>query len=560
MNAEAAYPLPAKPNPQQLLFTYNTNVRRWPGALRAMLAILIPGAFAVASGNDKAILLCAAGAFAVIYGEGHPFRTRLRVMVSAATLITLASTGGILVGKLVFAPGHGHWWLLLAGFYTAAIGVIGATLQNGLRLPVPGCFFIVMVGGGSTMLARTDTAVWEVLGWTLFSAVVACIIGMFPALLDKRGPERSAVEAVEKAAESFCTADDDILSKHHQAQTATSNAWQALADAGHIRGGRVVSTDPEGLVQRAQDAQQRIVQHNLELNLGAKSEMLNDDGIAFDPRRTAIPHTRPTGRYRLYRSAVRNSHAVVTGEKVAIASIITVIISVSLGFDRPDWGAVSALLVLQWGPDHIPGTVKGIQRMIGSILGVGLFTLIHFFGVQGWSLLIVLAICQFCAEIFIARNYALCLVFSTPLALLMGNSAGRALGDIVTARFAEIFISVAVAMLVLWFFKPRAVVNNHYRLQERVIESMSTLLGALHIRTPEEALAARRDLQYELLSERRAMVSLAIDNQKEVSQFWDRHIALQQTGYFLLDFCSAHPDRAATRSELNVLVTKIREA
>ena len=89
--------LPQRPGPLQLLTAYNSKVRRWPGALRAALAILIPGSIALLLGYDHAVLLISAGAFAVIYGEGHPYRTRLRVMATAALLLLGASVGGVLV-------------------------------------------------------------------------------------------------------------------------------------------------------------------------------------------------------------------------------------------------------------------------------------------------------------------------------------------------------------------------------------------------------------------------------------------------------------------------------
>ena len=51
-----------------------------------------------------------------------------------------------------------------------------------------------------------------------------------------------------------------------------------------------------------------------------------------------------------------------------------------------------------------------------------------------------------------------------------------------------------------------------------------------------------------------------MDNPDAVRQFWARHIAVQHAGYFLLDFCTTHPDRTATRAELDSLVREIRTA
>ena len=251
---------------------------------------------------------------------------------------------------------------------------------------------------------------------------------------------------------------------------------------------------------------------------------------------------------------------MVTTQKVVLSAAITVLVGLSLGFDRPDWGVVSAFLMLQWGPDHVPGTVRGIHRMLGSVVGVLLFSILHYFGINGWTLLLALAACQFCAEIFVAKNYAICVIFSTPLALLMGNSATRPLWPTIQARCGEIVLSILIATAVLWLWQRHAPVRNQARLQVRAMESTATLLGLLFVNTPDSVLSARRDLQYELLSERRAIQSLAADSPEAVRQFWARHIALQHAGYFLLDFCTTHPDRTATREELDALVREIRAA
>ena len=404
MAAQLDYPIPQRPSTTQLLTAFNSASVRWPGALRAGLAILIPGAIALLTGHDYAILLISTGAFTVIFGEGHPYRTRPRIMLTAGTALITVAAVGVLVGHLIFAPGHGHWWLLLAGLYSTALAAVCGFAQNGLRLPPPGTFFLVMVGGGSVMLARTDVTVGQLLFWALTGMVASLVLGMAPALMDLHGPERRAVASLEKAASAFQDGHDDSLARHHQAQTALFAAWQALSDAHIIRGGRVI--DPQGahLVERTLAAQHTIVAHNRALDLGADSDQLTDYVTDVDPNRTAIPHTRPTGRYRLYRAAVRDSHAMVTTQKVVLSAAITVLVGLSLGFDRPDWGVVSAFLMLQWGPNHVPGTVRGIHRMLGSVVGVLLFSVLHYFGINGWTLLLALAACQFCAEIFVAKN------------------------------------------------------------------------------------------------------------------------------------------------------------
>ena len=55
---------------------------------------------------------------------------------------------------------------------------------------------------------------------------------------------------------------------------------------------------------------------------------------------------------------------------------------------------------------------------------------------------------------------------------------------------------------------------------------MGALLGALLTGTPNQALDIRRDLQYELLSERQAISSLATNDPEIATPHWDGHCLL----------------------------------
>lgn len=557
-----AYPVPQAPQPWQLFTAYNSKARRWPGALRAALAILLPGTVALLLGHSEAIVLICAGGMAVIYGEGHPYRSRLRILLIAGSLLVTSFAVGALLSEIIFAPGHGHWWLLLSALYTLVLAIAGGFVQNALRLPPPGTFFMVMVGGGATMLARSGIDVVQALLWSAVGACTAVVVGMAPMLVNRHGPEAGMVAAVERAAAEFAVATEDQLSKHHQAQTDLAAAWQALSDAKVISGGRIISHSESqaDLVRRTLAAQGQIVARNHQLDLGVDSDSLADAPVDVDPERTGIPHTRSTVAYRLYRAFVRDSHATVTAQKIFLAIAITAVISIALGLDRPDWGAVSVFLLLQWGPGKIAGSVRGVQRMIGSLAGVGLFAVFHILDLHAWSLLLALAACQFCAEIFVAKNYALCVVFSTPLALLMGGASAQGLGEVMGARVIEISLSVAIALAVLWLWGRGQAWRNHLRIQRRCVESMATLLGLLMWETPRQVLSQRRDLQYELLAERRSVQELAVDDQRSALQFWDRHIEIQHSGYALLDFCVLHPDRIPSEAERKELAAIVQQA
>lgn len=206
-----------------------------------------------------------------------------------------------------------------------------------------------------------------------------------------------------------------------------------------------------------------------------------------------------------------------------------------MGLDRPDWAIVSALLMLQWGPDRVPGTIRGIHRMVGSVGGIVLFAILHLLRVEGFWLLLALAVCQFFAEFFVVRNYAFCVIFTTPLALLMGDSLSNPLSEVAVARTVEVLLSILFGLAVLWLWRRHSEPRHHAWLVTRCFEAMGTAIGALLTTTETSATPALRDLQYELPGERRAAQTLANNHPEVAQQRWDTHLAAQLAGYSVVD-------------------------
>lgn len=551
------------PSAWRLFTNFHSPAPRWPTALKLAAALVFPAAVALLLGLDQEMLLIAAGGYSVVYGEGLPLRTRWRSILTAGVLIVVASMAGAFVGTVTWgeiADGGTPWWLFLIVVYTTLLSALGTFCQNALRLPPPGSFFIVMVGGGSTMVARLGLNPVDVGLWAIFGVLSALLMGVGPLLFHHRAPQQRAVAVLERAVEDFVHAPQPAIAKNHQAQAALADTWATLSDAGVIRGGRIQDTSQADLVRRTVAAHHRLVNASTMAPQGEGESQLTETPSYVDLSRNAIPHSRPSYLYRIFRSLHPYSHATITTSKVVLASLLTGTVTIALGFDRPDWTVVSAMLVLQWGPDRLPGTIRGAHRLLGSLLGIILFAVFHMMGVHGWTLLAAIAFCQFFAEIFVTRNYALCVIFATPLALLMGNSIELPLGHAVGSRVCEVFFAVLFSLLFLWLWMPNSEPNHHARLVERCYQAMGSLLGALMTMPPNEALAQRRDLQYELLSERRAVTSLVANHPASRANVWPQHTSIQKAGYALLDYCTAHADRELSLAELAQLTTKIREA
>jgi hypothetical protein len=139
-------------------------------------------------------------------------------------------------------------------------------------------------------------------------------------------------------------------------------------------------------------------------------------------------------------------YAVLAGLGVLIAG------SVANAFDigRPYWAMVSAVVPL--AARALPAQViRGVHRLIGTALGLLLAWPLLALGLHHTSAILAAVVLQLLGELVVGRNYALALVFITPLALLMGNIVGPVpTGPLLGDRAVETLIGVAVGMALGW--------------------------------------------------------------------------------------------------------------
>ena len=88
-----------------------------------------------------------------------------------------------------------------------------------------------------------------------------------------------------------------------------------------------------------------------------------------------------------------------------------------LGFGHNYWAMVAAVVPLV-GHTTRHRVRRGVQRIIGTVLGLVILAGIVLLNLEPWQTVLVMALCQFGAEMFIIRQYLLAQLFVTPLALI----------------------------------------------------------------------------------------------------------------------------------------------
>lgn len=515
----------------------------------AALAVVLLGLLRL--GRLDLVLYGAAGAMCALYGHGLPYAARARTlawvvlgMVSStgAALVTAALTDSVAVRVAAAAA--------LAGLHKAAC--------DATRVGPPGNVVLTFIAASAAFVPQRLADVPLHVGVGLLGGAVAWAVGMAPGLVRRDGPERIAVaRALESTARLLRarTHDDDLHQVRAAAAAAVNAAWQTLLRSGDRReelrrllvraesaAAAVTSTAPgstgaageTGAADAADAADAVDVVDAVDAAGGV------DAAGATDAAAGSVPGARDAEVLVAWAQALRKGRAapvppardarLMADERAELAgvaaeapggvarrrfvvevarrwrSVVTVTAgaglagwtSMALGVGRPYWAVVTAAAVfaanttLSWS--------RAVQRVVGNLLGVALFTLLAPVTRLGaLALVAAVLVMQFVTEAAITRNYWLGSVFVTPTAILMTGFAGaQPVPVLVADRWLDTCVGAAAGLLACVLLPDR-------RAARRVREGLGRLERAVaEIAPPAQRYAARNRLRAALVELREA--------------------------------------------------------
>lgn len=520
--------------------------RRWPAGLKTGVAVAGPVFVAALLGRTELGLVMSLGAFAILYGPQTPGRFRFRVMASAAVgLVLCALLGGLTAGEPI--P------LLVVMVPLAAAAAIGCAL---VKVPPPGSYFFVLVCGVAGYLASRGVGLGQLVGLTALGALVAVLVGMIDLIWAPHRPELRAVAAAEEAVALFEQADPaEVREVRPIASRALHQAWTSFRDG---VGERPLSPAAEQIFERIGILQTRYTRRSAALvdpRLGGSearpwgSVEGEEDGAEepvfepdFEPEQLRDSSLgRPDVGYLVRSGTNGPSEVWLIGARVGLATLLAGVAAMLLGASHPYWAVAFATLVLHQGGTRQAQTVRGLQRLLGTALGLGLFALVLWWQPAGLWLALLLFVLQFVIELLIVRNYAAAVVFITPLALTVAAAGGGWAGgwSAMAERAVDTVIAVAIALAVLWLLGrgtallfARAHARRCILATERVMEDLAESRYA-----SAQARMNRRHLYYELLElEQQVNQSLA-DEPNRVRPYLEMFRAVATLGYLVLGSC-----------------------
>lgn len=440
-----------------------------------------------------------------------------------------------------------------------------------LRIGPPGAFFFVLVHGVGGLAAGGGAPATTIVAAVAVGALVAVVVGMSDLLLDPEGPQRRAVEAAEAAMARFeHETDRSLLARSRAESSAALHAgWVAVTDAGR----------PVSWAARMWAVQERYVAVTARVSGGdlgldpapwgdpdgpgsgptpAQARPAGDRSPAEDRRVDAeqIRDTslgRPSATALVRRAARWPSEILLVVARVAVAALVAGALAGGLGVPHVYWAVAFAVLVLHQGGTRDAQTVRAIQRLGGTTLGLVLFALLQWAAPSGWALVVVIAALQFVVELLVVRNYGLAVVVITPLALTIGMHAAGRLDPVamLAERGLDTVVGVAVALGSLWVVGRGTSVVLLRAYARDVVVAVDAVLADLADLAEGRVSTARarehRRLLYDaLLESDRVGRRAATDDPDDVTPYRDMERRLSDLGYLVLGL-AWHPEAHGLR-------------
>jgi uncharacterized membrane protein YccC len=200
-----------------------------------------------------------------------------------------------------------------------------------------------------------------------------------------------------------------------------------------------------------------------------------------------------------------------------------------------------AALVLHQGGSRYAQTLRGLQRLIGTLLGLGVYALILWWNPQGGWLVLVIFALQFAIEMLVVRNYAAAVVFITPIALTIASAAASTIEPwrLILERGLDTLVAVVLALTVLWLTgrgTSLLFVRAHARRSILATEDVMRDLAESRYATAE-ARENRRHLYYELLELERGLAQSLSDDPRRVAPYRAMVEQVATLGYLVLGAC-----------------------
>ncbi len=513
--------------------------------MRVAVSTAIPILIGWAVGDIGAGLIASLGAFTAVYGTDRPYLNR----GAQSAVITVALASAVTVGAWAAAT----TWLAVVA--VSVVSVVAVWLRSALRVGPPGAYMFVLVCAAGVGFSASQLPPLQIGLLVLAGGAVSWVAQMSAALIAPRGPEAAAVATVGEAVASYLelAGTSGSVTARRRAAAALSQAWVALVDH--------QSRPADRALHRLREANHALhvlftdatfaVSAGEPVLAGSAATARAVGALAVDPAVVANrdvdrpPLPPPSTRTLLTRAVRPGAHTRQVMLRVAVAVPLAGAASALLGLGHVYWAMAAALLVLHQGAHRLATFQRGAERLIGTLVGLGLAAVILSVHPQGLWLVLVVSLLQFAIELVVVRNYTLATVFITAIALTIASGTHRVdVLALLVDRGVETALGCGVGIAVYLIAARR---QEARRVGHAVADTLNHAIAAtafLARRDPTSLAArgARRDLQesiFRLTDSEEAACSGSRRDRAVAARLAGVVSAAEQLGYATVSACWA---------------------
>ncbi|WP_370112021.1 FUSC family protein [Streptacidiphilus sp. MAP12-33] len=453
-------------------------------AVRAATAMAIPALPIALSGQSRLAVYAMLGAFTTTFGRNMPYRRRAWILAAVALAMTAVVAAGSALAVLA-RPAAGGTGAVVVIAVTAAVAGAAKFACDAARLSGLGAVLLLFAFAVAANGSATSADIGPQTGVAAAGAASAWALSLAGWLWHPDRPQRLAVAAALRAVADVvgvCEPGDVAPGARQRATVAVLQAYRTLgaqlptAAEREARGGvcvrladlswsLLISSTSRLPEDRAVVARQLRDQVRLLVNGRRRSPVL-----LAGLRLRSVPE--PTGgacscgartRRSPFEAAGRRTAELITGRtsdhsrhlavfvvpalRMALGTGAAGGLALALGLGHGYWAAISAAAVLH-SVNLRTTAQRAVQRTLGTLAGLLIAVAVLATGPDATVLAVVIVLLEFSLEYFVARNYALGVVFLTPLALLMSELAAPASAEnLILDRGLGSLLGIGVGLL-----------------------------------------------------------------------------------------------------------------
>ncbi|QFZ72422.1 FUSC family protein [Streptomyces fagopyri] len=481
-------------------------------AVRAALAMGLVGVPVVWAGRPDLAVYAMLGSFTTTFGRNLPYDRRARVLALVALAMTACVGCGSALAAWARSGGAGGAGAAVVVAATAVVAGLAKFVCDATRLVGLGAVLLLFAFAVAANGAPTGAEVLPHTALAAAGAAFAWLLAVSGRLVHPDRPQRLAVATAlrEVAGLLEVSGAGGVPGRaRHAATVAVLHAYHCLGLPPPTRARRPASGRDEAFVRltdlswtlligsarrppggpaataRYLRLQARLltdrhrrrppVLHELRRLYETPSAEVRDDATSAPPgtsapgdpavlRATELLIGRPGGPDR---SAALAVPAVRMALGTGVAGGVAAVLNLEHGY----WAAISAAAVLH-SVNLRTTAQRAVQRTLGTALGLLLALGVLAAHPEPVELALVIVVLEFLLEYVAARNYALAVVFLTPLALLLSDLASPSpAGELVLDRVLGSAVGIAVGL-------GCALLIVHDRAAGRVERALAACKGA----------------------------------------------------------------------------------